>query len=225
MWRLTDFIINLLRWPTALILIVFTPALAMSYRHFNFYTLNFLALGCGVFVFCFSAMASGYNIRHAMQIIAHELTHSLFAILTLHKVSNIRLNPDESGGSMMLKGKGNWLITLSPYFFPLPAFVYMLIMPFFVSELEGMPKFICYAVLGYFLAYYWSTVLSQVHKEQTDIIREGYLFSAIIIVSLNLFVTGAIFAYCSKSWSGIATYCRLILKLTTEYIEQTVLLF
>lgn len=57
------------------------------------------------------------SIRTSMQIIAHELTHSFFAVLTFHKVKHIRIEEDNSGGSMGFEGEGNWLIIIAPYFF------------------------------------------------------------------------------------------------------------
>jgi hypothetical protein len=165
----------------------------------------------------------GSQVRHQIQIIAHELTHTLFAILTLHFVKKIRLNPDGSGGSMQLSGHGNWLIVLAPYFFPLFAALYMLIMPFLLRVSDN--HWLVYAVFGYFTAYYWETVLSQVHAEQSDIIRCGYVFSGIIIVCFNLFVTGSIFAFVRHSWQGLELYWQLIYKLAVEHYEWVQNLF
>lgn len=212
--KILDKIINMLRWPAAIFLLLSLPALLESYRYFNFQTQKFYLLGAGIFFFCFTILAAGYNMRQSMQVVAHELTHSVFALLTLHKVGKIRLNPDGSGGSMQLKGQGNWLITLAPYFFPLFAFMFMLIMPALLSDVSN--NWLAYAILGYFLAYYWATVLSQTHPQQTDIISEGYVFSGIIIVGANLYVTGCILAFTSKLWDGVLIYLRLILRLSTE---------
>ena len=213
--KIIDGLINLCRWPVALICLCFLPALIESYRHFNFYCKEFYCFGAGVAFFWIVALCVGSQVRHQIQIIAHELTHTLFAILTLHFVKKIRLNPDGSGGSMQLSGHGNWLIILAPYFFPLFAFFYMLIMPFLLRVSDN--HWLVYAVFGYFTAYYWETVLSQVHAEQSDIIRCGYVFSGIIIVCFNLFVTGSIFAFVRHSWQGIELYWQLIYKLAVEH--------
>lgn len=223
MSKVIDYILNLCKWPIACFLLFCLPALYKSFDFFDFFTLKFYALGVGIAFFCFTLLAAGYNMRHSMQIIAHELTHTFFAYLTLHKAGRIRLNPDGSGGSMLLKGYGNWLISLSPYFFPLFAFFYMLIMSPLAEATDE--HLLLYAILGYFLAYYWSTVLSQVHVGQTDIIEEGYVFSAIVIVSANMFVTGAILAYCSQLWQGVKLYLLLVNKLNIDnikYIENLI---
>ena len=107
------------------------------------------------------------------------------------------------------------MITLSPYFFPLFAFLYMLLMPALLN-ISG-ESWLVYAVFGYFIAYYWATVLDQVHPRQTDIMREGYIFSTIIIVAANLYTTGIILAFNSKLWNGIGIYLKLVHKLNVQY--------
>ena len=94
---------------------------------------HFYFLGTGIILFWVTALSAGREMRSQIQTIAHELTHTLFAFLTLHLVKRVRLNPDGSGGSMAFSGQGNWLITLAPYFFPLFAFLYMLIMPWLLQ--------------------------------------------------------------------------------------------
>lgn len=212
--RIFDFLINLCKWPTALIVLALIPGLIESYSRFNFFTMQFYCVGAGILFYFVTAISAGSEIRSQIQIIAHELTHTFFAYLTLHFVHCVRLNPDGSGGSMVLKGRGNWLITLAPYFFPLFAFFYMLIMPWLTEVIEQ--KWILYGIYGYFIAYYWGTVLSQVHLQQTDIIREGYFFSAIIIVGFNLYTTGCLFAYTNRFWHGIELYTKLVGKLSYE---------
>lgn len=220
MGRFLDFIINLLRWPVAILLVLNIPAFAMALTHVNFYNLKFYAFGAGVIFYVVTAFMSGSEIRSSMQIVSHELTHALFAYLTCHWVGRIRLNPDDSGGSMTLRGRGNWLITLSPYFFPLFTVLFMLIMPALLSAFEGkFEKLLIYAIYGFFAAYYWATVISQVHTEQTDIIREGFFFSGIIIVGGNLLVTGIIFAFCTRLWDGVGIYFKILEKLNLQYVE------
>ena len=213
--KLIDGIINIIRWPAAIAVLSFLPALIMSYEHFNFYSRPFLFFGAGIVFFWIIAFTVGSEIRHQIQIIAHELTHTLFAILTLHFVKKIRLNPDGSGGSMQLSGHGNWLIVLAPYFFPLFAALYMLIMPFLLKITDN--HWLIYAIFGYFTAYYWETVLSQVHSKQTDIILCGYLFSGIMIVCFNLFINGVIFAFVRHLWDGCFLYIQLVWRLYLDF--------
>ena len=214
MARIFDFLINLLKWPTALFLLLSIPALLQSYEYFNFMNIKFYAMFAGIGFYLLTIFVAGYNTCHTMQVVSHELTHTLFAALTFHSAGRVRINPDGSGGSMMIKGKGNWLITLAPYFFPLFAFLYMLIMPGLLRISDG--HWLVYGVYGYLIAYYWVTVLEQVHPKQTDIIKEGYFFSAIFIVGANLYTTGIMLAFNSKLWAGVDIYLRLVAKLSLD---------
>ena len=215
MARYIDLILLWLKWPTAVFLLLSVPALVRSFNYFNFMAPKFYALAGGIGFYLMMIFVTGYNTCHTMQIISHELTHTFFAYLTFHNAGRIRLNPDGSGGSMILKGRGNWIITLAPYFFPLFAFFYMLLMPFLLRISDE--HWLVYSVFGFFVAYYWVTVIEQVHPKQTDIIKEGYIFSIIVIVAANLYTTGIILAFCSKSWEGVKIYLTLIYHLSMSY--------
>lgn len=215
MARYIDLFFGVLKWPVAVFLLLSVPALVRSFDYFNFMVPKYYALAGGIGFYFLTMVLTGYNICHSMQIISHELTHTFFAYLTFHDAGRIRLNPDGSGGSMQLKGRGNWLITLSPYFFPLFAFFYMLIMPFLLRVCTE--TWLVYGVFGYLIAYYWVAVIEQVHPKQTDIIREGYVFSLIVIVAANLYTTGIMLAFASKSWEGVKIYLSLVMKLSLEF--------
>lgn len=218
MHKIMDYIVNLLKLPAALYLLFSVPALVTVYRYFDFYTFKFLTVGVGFVFFWGTIFLSGYATRNAMQVISHELTHTFFAYLTLHNAGRIRLNPDGSGGSMQLNGHGNWLISLAPYFFPLFAFFYMLLMPYLLKVSDN--NWVVYAILGYFLAYHWLVVLTQVHPRQTDLSQVGFIFSGIVIVGANLFSNGIVLAFASKSWDGVLTFLQLVNKLNLEYVEK-----
>lgn len=220
MARYIDLFLLWTKWPTAIFLLLSVPALIHSFDYFNFMTPKFYALAAGIGFYVLTIFIAGYNTCHTMQIISHELTHTLFAYLTFHNAGRIRLNPDGSGGSMVLKGRGNWLITLSPYFFPLFAFLFMLMMPLILRLSND--NWMVYGIFGYFIAYYWATVIEQVHPKQTDIKKEGYIFSAIVIVAANLYTTGIMLAFCSKSWEGVKIYLALIYRLSVEYGEELI---
>lgn len=218
MARYIDLILWWLKWPTALFLLLTVPALIRAFDYFNFMTPKYYAFAGGIGLYLVTMITAGYNVCHNMQIISHELTHTFFAYLTFHDAGRIRLNPDGTGGSMRLKGRGNWIITLSPYFFPLFAFFYMLLMPFLLRISGG--HWLVYGVFGYFIAYYWVTVAEQVHPKQTDIIKEGYIFSIITIVAANLWTTGIMLAFVSKSWEGVKIYMALVMQLSLDFWDM-----
>lgn len=214
MVKIIDLMFKIIKWPVAVFLLVSIPALLESYNYFQLNTIKFYAFAGGAVMYLATILLAGHNINQNMQTISHELTHMMFAYLTFHDAGRIRINPDDSGGSVMVQGR-NWLITLAPYFFPLFSFLFMLMMPGLLVASEG--HFMVYGVFGYFFGYYWGTVISQVHPQQTDIIKEGYLFSTIFIVGANLYTTGIILAFNSKQWDGVLTYLRLVWKLDIHY--------
>ena len=66
-------------------------------------------------------------------IFAHESTHMLAAVLTGHKPVGMKIEQDK-GGSFSYLGKGNWLITMAPYFLPTFPFIWMLVGLFFGTQ-------------------------------------------------------------------------------------------
>ena len=154
------------------------------------------------------------SVKTSMQIIAHELTHTFFALLTFHKIDHIRLNPDDSGGEMGFKGDGNWLIIIAPYFFPLFGLCYMLIMTFFPNNL------IFNGILGYFLGYHMDTVGSQIHDKQTDLPKVSYKFCWMFLPGANLWIIGSFLAFNSRGWEGVAIYFDLINRLNLQNFQH-----
>ena len=119
---LIDRFITLLKWPLALYMLISIPAYIRSLYYFNFVNIKFIVLGAGFILFFIARQMADASVKTSMQIVAHELTHAFFALITFHKVKHIRVEADDSGGSMGFEGEGNWLIIIAPYFFPLFGF-------------------------------------------------------------------------------------------------------
>ena len=209
-----DKTINLLKWPVAIYMFLSLPALFSSFEAFKFIHINNTALLCGLVFFVFSKTMMDPSVRTSMQTIAHELTHTVFALLTFHKVSHIRIHPDDTGGEMIFIGKGNWLIIIAPYFFPLFCVIYMCLMYF----LPG--GFIFHFILGYFLGYHLDTVFSQIHPEQTDLKKVGYPFCFIFLPGINLLTIGSILAFNLKGFQGVIDYFLLINRININYVSD-----
>ena len=140
------------------------PAFFQSLDYFDFKTIYFAALAGGFIVYFFGQLSMDKEAKTSMQIIAHELTHSFFAVITFHSVKHIRVADDNSGGSMGFVGTGNWLIVIAPYFFPLFCFFFMLGVTIY---LKVMPmNWIISVLFGYFVGYFVDTVASQIHDKQ-----------------------------------------------------------
>ena len=129
--RFFDFVIGLMKWPVAILAVLSLPALINALSYFQIWNINFFVFAGGSLIYLLLKIAASARSNTAMQILAHEFTHIFFALITFHKVVHIHLNMDNSGGAMGFKGKGNWLIVVAPYFFPLFLFILMLIFTFF----------------------------------------------------------------------------------------------
>ena len=203
--------IEMLKWPAALFMLLTLPALVQSLSWFNFAQPKYLVMVGGFLMYVLARTMADSSVKASMQIIAHELTHAFFALLTLHKVTHIRAAEDDSGGSMGFKGQGNWLIIISPYFFPLFAFFFMLAVPLFGRYADSL---IMNGIMGYFVAYHVDTVASQINEKQTDLPKVSYKFCLMFLPGANLWMIGFMMAFNSKLWFGVAQYHKLVFWLT-----------
>lgn len=205
---LVDRFIELLKWPVALYMLLSLPAYIQSLYYFKFTNLQYVALFGGFFLFFISRSMMDSSVKSNMEIVAHEMTHAFFALLTLHKVTGIRVEGDNSGGNMSFEGEGNWLIVIAPYFFPLFGFFYMI--AFFVYTHFAPSNLILNGILGFFIGYHLDTVGSQIHEKQTDLPKVSYKFCAMFLPAANLWAVGSMLAFNTRGWAGVSLYLDLI---------------
>lgn len=121
-----------------------------------------------------------------LYVIGHELTHAGFAWLSGVKVLSFRLHA--TGGAVEVE-RTNWLITLAPYFFPI--YTVVVLVTYLVCEqvldIRGLTYF-WMLILGLSWAFHMTFTGQMLTRRQSDIEREGYVFSAVVIVFFNLLV-------------------------------------
>lgn len=205
---LVDRFIELLKWPVALYMLLSLPAYIQSLYYFKFTNLQYVALFGGFFLFFISRSMMDSSVKSNMEIVAHEMTHAFFALLTLHKVTGIRVEGDNSGGNMSFEGEGNWLIVIAPYFFPLFGFFYMI--AFSIYTHFAPSNLILNGILGFFIGYHLDTVGSQIHEKQTDLPKVSYKFCAMFLPAANLWAVGSMLAFNTRGWAGVSLYLDLI---------------
>ena len=205
---LVDRFIELLKWPVALYMLLSLPAYIQTLYYFKFTNLQYVALFGGFFLFFISRSMMDSSVKSNMEIVAHEMTHAFFALLTLHKVTGIRVEGDNSGGNMSFEGEGNWLIVIAPYFFPLFGFFYMI--AFSVYTHFAPSNLILNGILGFFIGYHLDTVGSQIHEKQTDLPKVSYKFCAMFLPAANLWAVGSMLAFNTRGWAGVSLYLDLI---------------
>ena len=121
-------------------------------------------------------------------VLAHELTHALWAILMGAKIGKMRVT--KKGGHVEVS-KTNFWITLAPYFFPLYTFI--IISVFFISSLfvNTQSYFnLWLGAIGFTWAFHIIFTIDMLKTQQTDITQHGKIFSYIIIYCMHLIFIG-----------------------------------
>ncbi|MFQ5583034.1 MAG: M50 family metallopeptidase [Calditrichia bacterium] len=135
-------------------------------------------------------------------VMEHELTHAIFALLFLKKVH--KLNAHRSSGGLVQVEGGNFVIALAPYFFPLVAVVIILIKPIILPEIQWLLNIL----LGAAIMFHFIYLLGEFSPAQPDIRYSGFLFSILFILFFNIFFLGLSLASLSAAWSDILTFIK-----------------
>ena len=120
----------------------------------------------------------------------HELTHAIFAWLTFHRVVDLRVTLTQ-GGQISYVGRGNWLISLAPYFWPTISLLLMLIVWLLPAATHGVGE----ALIGMSFAWHVTSTIRETHPGQTDISKSGKLFSLMFLPAANMLAIGSLLAF------------------------------
>src|SRR5471030_3218264 len=119
-----------------------------------------------------------------LYVLGHEFTHALASMIAGGKVSSFQVS---AKGGHVVTDRVNWWITLSPYFVPIYALIWMalwLSVDFYYPLKAWQP--ILYFGLGIFWCFHLTFTVSMLHLGQTDLSSQGIIFSAVIILLINL---------------------------------------
>jgi hypothetical protein len=119
-----------------------------------------------------------------LYVLGHEFTHALAVMMAGGKITSFQVS---STGGHVMTDRVSWWIGLAPYFVPIYALVWMalwLTVDFYHPLKLWLPVF--YFGIGFFWAFHVTFTVSMLHPRQTDLSREGYLFSGVIIALFNL---------------------------------------
>ncbi|MDA1017181.1 MAG: hypothetical protein O3A00_22330 [Planctomycetota bacterium] len=155
-------------------------------------------------------------VRHSritfLLVLEHEFTHALFAWLTFHRVTGLKATW-RGGGQMEFMGAGNWLITISPYFFP--TISALLLLGFWMFS-DGGP--VCNLALGISLAYHITSTIRETHSQQTDLQKVGYPFALLFLPTANLLMIGAVMSFTYGAGPALVSFFTVISETTTDLI-------
>ncbi|NIA23233.1 MAG: hypothetical protein GWP03_03620 [Proteobacteria bacterium] len=158
------------------------------YLHFNPEILFFLS---GMFFYIILRLSVEGFTDHSFRFLdnfEHELTHIFFSVICFKSVNKLTVTR-QSGGSVEVSGD-NLLIRLSPYFFPLLAFIVLIPYPFLQI---GYRKYDLLLV-GIGVGIHLISTIKDIHVEQPDLARSGFVFSIIFVTLMNLIFLGILFA-------------------------------
>ncbi len=145
-------------------------------------------------------------------IIEHEMTHALFALLSRKKIHSLSASRD--GGRVEIEGE-NFMIALSPYFFPLLAMIVVILKPSILPQYQ----WILNGVMGFAFMSHLLHMTKEFHPAQPDLRRTGMLFSLIVVVFFNLFFFGVCLAALDGEWSLIINFIRSGFDKTAMFVS------
>ena len=119
-----------------------------------------------------------------LYVLGHEFTHALAAMMVGGKIHAFQVS---AKGGHVVTDRVNWWITLSPYFVPLYALIWMAL---WLSVDFWYPlkhyQAILYFGLGVLWCFHLTFTFSMFHFKQTDLSSQGIVFSGVIILLINL---------------------------------------
>lgn len=199
-----DQVLGKLKWPAAVLAISITPLLLWSLVQltwrvvWNPWSLLPFAAGAATFVFVWRRFLARNSMGRFLITLEHEVTHALFAYLTLHKVVGFRASLGQ-GGEVKYLGRGNWLITVAPYFFPTASLILFLLA--FLLPFPALPW--TSFLLGVALGYHVISTIRETNRDQTDIQELGQLFCWLFLPAANIAVVGILIAFAHDGHAGL----------------------
>jgi hypothetical protein len=209
----TDTVLNLLKWPLAVCsVLMFLPALRVSLDIIMELIRNIgsmLPFICGMAIYglLWVWLIRGWRVTF-FSTLEHEITHAIFAWMTFHRVTGLK-STWKQGGHVTYRGKGNWLITSSPYF--VPTICLFMIILFAWTPVVSVP--VANALIGAGFAYHATSTYRETHRGQSDLKELGFPWCFLVLPTANLVVNGLVLAYALGGTAGIGSFVGNIWKL------------
>lgn len=211
--------VNLLRVLFAILCLVGSVGYgqAMIYAVGKFLRLPNTLLWLGVGAALYIVLYLFYFARQEKfwSVFEHELTHALFAILFFRKVHAFEVKRG-AGGSVKIDSN-NFVVGLSPYFFPLLAVPIVLVKPSFGFQHQAMLN----GLLGYTLMFHLVHLVKEFHPQQPDIKKHGMLFSIVVLLFFNLFFIGLAIASLGGNWGDMRDFLYLGYYESMLFVKKT----
>lgn len=149
-----------------------------------------------------------------VHLVGHELVHALFAKLCGYKIKQFKFT--RQGGYVSYhkpNARGNFLIALSPYLFPLFPVVLIIIAAALRGSAQTVVVFLLGAALGSHLAGTAGEAL-----DQYDLRQVGLFFSVMLIVLVNIWLVVFVMAVVSPAKASVTGFVAEALALDAWYL-------
>jgi len=196
--KLLQFLLRLLKFCIGLFLIPACAAVTMAFFHSLLGPMRsqlWFLWGFGAFVLIFAIFQQPIK----TYVFGHELTHAFWILLFRGEVTAFS---SSSKGGKVEGTKGNFFIALSPYFFP--VYTILLIVLYFIGKLFWEPGQFTSAfffLIGFTWAFHIILTVSVLLKGQTEVKKNGYLFSITLIYIMNVAVLGLVLTFISPDFT------------------------
>ena len=214
---LIDLALATLKWPVALLAILILPFSAIAFWEaltkltVNGIGPNDFLMGVIVYFVAWLFFFRSRLVGSYLSTLEHELTHALFALLTLHRVKGLKVTGYNGGHVTYSGGMGNWLITISPYFVPTLAFMLLPVQ----AWMGPIPLF--EFILGLTTSYHITSTYLETHEAQTDLQKTGKFFAWCFLPSANLLSYMYVFAWSGGGYDDATTSVIAVFEAMTDY--------
>ena len=198
-----DRIIDFCKWPIGLFLFLALPFLLRTWPNIVMKTVHqdFLPFWAGLLGYLLLWNLMFRKTGSFLPTLEHESIHALFALLTGHRVVDFQVRWSTGGHVGYVGGKGNWLITLSPYFFPLILIVLMGVLS--VWTIESVLR--C-ALLGLVFGFELVSTWRQIHRQQPDLQKVGWLYCVVFLPPALLLIYGSVLIFLNQDAQALCAW-------------------
>lgn len=132
-----------------------------------------------------------------LYVLGHEAVHAGTAWLFGGRIKSFKVS--EKGGSVSTD-KTNAVIELSPYFVPIYA-ILICVVYFIIASSYNIDGSFFVFLIGFALAFHVISTIEVMKIRQPDIVKSGYIFSIVLVYTLNIIIIACIFALLFTSFS------------------------
>lgn len=204
-------------WFLSLVTIfIFKDTFKLVFNNFDLYYSFIIGIIISLLMRFFKNKAYRYNISQ-FRTFTHELTHIIFSLICLNRISNLNIN-ENGEGSVQYYGRCNHIITLSPYCVP----IYSLLLLFLSYFINQSYLFGIYILMGISYAFHLQTVFIHARPYQDDIKKVGKVVSYGFITFFNILFT--ILILLQMKYQGFDTLVKILNSLAVNFQEFLILI-